>query len=338
MGQEEAQNITDKIEAAGLVGRGGAEYPTAKKWREVKEMESDKKYVICNASEGEIGLFKDIYILENHLEKVVKGVILALDYIGAETAYFNINRNYYDQVGGHLQEITNEYNRDGYDIRSFIEEPSYIGGEETALLNAIEGERTEPRLKPPFPSEKGLHQKPTLINNVETLFNVASVEEGSYEGKRFYCISGAVKNGGVYHLPEDQTIEKILRETGNFPSFDFFVQIGGSASGVVYNSRQIKEITMTGAGGLEVYHINSDPRELLLKWFSFYQRESCGKCIPCSQGSFNLKELTENHHDIPWEKIFKILDNTDKASFCGLGRSISNPIRSFYSNVLNNDD
>ncbi|MGM0482738.1 MAG: NADH-ubiquinone oxidoreductase-F iron-sulfur binding region domain-containing protein [Patescibacteria group bacterium] len=329
-----SEDIVKKIEEAGLIGRGGAGYPTAKKWKEVASMEADRKYVICNASEGEIGLFKDIFILDNYPEMVVKGMILALDYLGSKEALFNINQKYYGRAGQELYDIVNNYNHNGYYIGFYIKKPNYIGGEETALLNAIEGERTEPRMKPPYPSEEGLFGKPTIINNVETFYNVALVDEGSFENKRFYSISGEVKNPGVYRLPADWEIEKVLQETDNYPDFEFFAQIGGSASGEVLNQEQLKERKMSGAGGLEVYNIKRDPKDLLERWFDFYRKESCGKCTPCRMGSHQLFRLLQKNDEIPWKDIFKLLEATESTSFCGLGRSISVPVLSYYSNVL----
>jgi NADH:ubiquinone oxidoreductase subunit F (NADH-binding) len=327
-------DLIAKIEKAGLVGRGGAEYPTAKKWQEVKQAAGEPKYVICNASEGELGLFKDLYILKNHPEQVVKGMVLALDYLGAKDAFFNINEKYFRQVKSKLTKRVDDYNGRGYNIKFFIEEPSYIGGEETALLNAIEGKRTEPRLKPPYPSSAGLFGQPTLINNVETLYNVASVDDGTFADKRFYSISGEARKGGVYHLPADWDIEKILKETGNFPDFEFFVQIGGSASGLVCRQEQIKTQKATGAGSIEIYKKKTDPKKILSRWLEFYQRESCGKCAPCRAGTYQLYDLIKNRREIPWEEMFEILETTEETSFCALGRSISVPIKSYYENIV----
>lgn len=327
-------DIIVKIEKAGLVGRGGAGYPTAAKWQGVKKEIGEKKYVVCNASEGELGLFKDLHILKHYPEQVVKGIILALDYLNAKDAFFNLNKKYYRQIKFKLTPIIKKYNQKGYNIQIFSEEPSYIGGEETALLNAIEGKRTEPRLKPPYPSSFGLFGKPTIINNVETLYNVACVNDGVFDNKRFNSLSGKIKNRGVYHLPADWSIEKILKETGNYPDFDFFVQISGSASGLVYNKEQIKDQKMVGAGGLEVYDIKIKPQKIISRWLEFYQKESCGKCAPCRMGSFQLLNLIRSNKDIPWNELFEILEATKETSFCALGRSISEPIYSYYSNVL----
>ena len=327
-------DLMAKIEKAGLVGRGGAEYPTAKKWQEVGQAPGEKKYVVCNASEGEIGLFKDIYILKNYPDLVVKAMVLALDHLGAKDAFFNINKKYFKMVGAKLMPIIKKYNRKGYNLKIFVEEPSYIGGEETALLNAIQGKRTEPRLKPPYPSLAGLYGSPTLIHNVETLYNIACVANGAYEHKRFYCISKSGKKIGVYHLPDNWDIEKVLRETKNYPTYSFFVQVGGSASGIVFDGSQIKGKLASGAASLDVHSKKEDPKKILLRWLEFYQKESCGKCTPCRVGTFELYEMVKKSKAIPWKKMFEILETMDATSFCALGRSVSVPIRSYYLNVL----
>ena len=323
-----------KIEKAGLVGRGGAEYPTAKKWQSVKSAPGRQKYVICNASEGELGLFKDLYILKKYPEQVVKGMVLALDYLKTKDAFFNINEKYYRQIKLKLNKIIKKYNRRGYNIQIFPEKPSYIGGEETALLNAIEGKRVEPRLKPPYPSIAGLFGKPTLINNVETFYNIACVNENNFLNNRFYAVSGKVKNKGTYYLPADLTIEEILRKTGNYPAFAFFVQIGGSAAGAVLNSKQIEKQKMIGAGGLEVYDKKTDAKKIILRWVKFYQEESCGKCGPCRMGTYQLYDLINKRKSVPWKEIFEILETTEETSFCALGKSVSIPINSYYKNVF----
>jgi len=327
-------NLIVKIEKAGLVGRGGAEYPVARKWQDVKAAPSRPKYVICNASEGELGMFKDLYILKNYPEQVIRGMALAIDYLAAQHAFFNINEKYYQQLKSRLTGLIKKYETRGYHILISRKEPSYIGGEETALLNIIEGRRTEPRLKPPYPSVVGLFGKPTLINNVETFYNIACVDENVFVNKRFYCISGKVKKRGVYHLPADLTVERILKETGNYPDFDFFVQIGGSASGPVYNRQQIKKQKMVGAGGLEVYDKKTSPLQVISRWVKFYQKESCGKCGPCRAGTYQLYDLLKKRKSIPWNEIFNILETTEETSFCALGKSVSPPIKSYYKNVF----
>ncbi len=321
-----------------MVGRGGAGFPTASKWEMVKKAKGSPKYVVCNASEGEIGVFKDFFILENHLDKVLKGMVLAMDYLKTRHAFINLNGNYFKKLKGKLMPALKKYKAKGYDFTVYEEDPSYIGGEETALLNAIEGKRAQPRIKPPFPVEVGLYGKPTIINNVETFYDVALVAEGKFTHKRFFCVGGKAKNRGVFHLPATLTLYQILEKTKNLPTFDFFVQVGGSASGIVLNKDQLKDHPMSGAGSIEIYKANMKPRDLLMKWFKFYAEESCGKCTPCREGTFHLYELIRKHKTIPWEPILEIIDTMDKTSFCALGRSIGLPVKSYRMNVLKLSD
>jgi len=328
------QNLITKIKQAKLVGRGGAEFPTATKWEAVKKAKSHPKYVICNASEGELGVFKDFYILKKHLAEVVKGMVLAMDYLKTKEAYFNLNKNYYKKILRKLDATLRPYEKKGYRFKIFEETPSYIGGEETALLNAIEGKRLEPRRKPPYPVDVGLFGKPTIINNVETFFNVARVYDGAFKPNRFYCLSGKLRHPGVYYLPDHLTIYQILEATKNLPRFDFFVQIGGGASGLVLNQKQVKIQKMTGAGSLQVYRTSMKPRKLLLHWFKFYAKESCGKCTPCREGSYQLYQLVKKNKRVPWKKMMEIVEAMGKTSFCALGKSIMIPVKSYMANVL----
>ncbi len=334
MNTKTKETLLQKIEAAKLVGRGGAGFPTHLKWKFVDKAKGTKKYVICNASEGEIGLFKDIYILDHFTAEVFEGMKLAMDFLGSKYAWFNMNANYYRNLQEKLDALILEYKKKGYDIRVFQEKPSYIGGEETALLNAIEGKRPKPRLKPPFPAEKGLFGKPTLVHNVETLYNISQVNRGMFKNNRFYCLLGPVRYPGVYELPADMTLLEVLEKTNNVPEFDYFVQVGGSASGVVWNSEQLKTEKMSGGGSIEIYPADTPPKEMLLKWFEFYSKESCGKCTPCREGTYQLFEMVKQSKKIPWNKINEILDLLESASFCALGKSVPTAVRTYSENVL----
>jgi NADH:ubiquinone oxidoreductase subunit F (NADH-binding) len=327
--------VIEAIKKAGIVGRGGAEFPTAMKWEMVKKAKNKPKVVICNASEGELGIFKEFYILEHFPEKVFKGMAIAMDYLGTKEAYFNLNANYYKKLKRKLDALILKWKKKGYNFHIYQEHPSYIGGEETALLEGIEGKRVQPRIKPPYPVEKGLFGKPTLINNVETFFDVAEVAMGMFAKKRFYSISGHVKHAGVFHLPIGISLFQAMQKTDNIPDFDFFVQVGGGASGVVLNKDQLKTNKVTGAGSIEVYPAMIKPKELLLKWFKFYADESCGKCTPCREGTFHLLELVKKHDRIPWGQIMEIVETMEKTSFCGLGKSIGLPVKSYMHNILN---
>jgi NADH:ubiquinone oxidoreductase subunit F (NADH-binding) len=327
-------DIIEGLKKANIIGRGGAEYPAHLKWTAVKDAPGTPKYVICNVSEREPGVFKDYHILAKEPEKVFAGMKLAMQTVGATEGIFNLNMSYEKKFKKTFDSLLKKANDEGFKMRIYEELESYIGGEETALLNAIEGKRCEPRSKPPYPTLEGLYGKPTLIHNVETLYDAACVAEGKYEGNRFYSVSGAVDNIGVYHLPASLTVLDVLTKTKNIPKEPFFAQVGGGASGIVLNSEQLKTEKVRGTGAIIVHLLSEDPRELLLSWLTFFQRESCGKCTPCREGTYQLVRLLEDSKEIPWKKMQPIFDVLEKTAFCGLGRAVPLPVLSYYKNVL----
>jgi len=323
-------DILTKIKKAGLVGRGGAGFPTADKWEAVKKAKGANKYVVCNASEGEPGVAKDSYILENFSKEVVDGMKKAIDFLGAEKAYIYINHNYYKKFNKNLAKII------GKALIEFFIKPidsGYIGGEESSILNAIEGRRVEPRLRPPFPTTSGLWGCPTLINNVETFYNVSLVMSNRCKKERFYTISGDCLWTGVFSFPQSWTIEKILKETKNYPKFPFFIQVGGEGSGEVLDSSQLRR-PASGAGSITVYSVlKHKPENLIKGWLDFFLNESCGKCTPCREGVYRLREIM----DLPnsdWRLFVDLLNNLEEISFCGLGCVVPIPIKSYVNNVL----
>jgi NADH:ubiquinone oxidoreductase subunit F (NADH-binding) len=323
-------NILEKIKKAGLVGRGGTCFPTATKWKMVQKAEGEVKYVVCNAAEGEPGVKKDGYILENLAERVIDGINLAIDFLSAQKAYIFINHNYYKKFAKTLNKIISKA-----PIELFIKpiESGYIGGEESSILNAIEGKRIEPRLRPPFPTTNGLGGCPTLINNVETFLNVSLVACGKFTQTRFYTVGGDCLWDGVYELPDNYAIERVLKETNNFPKFPFFVQVGGDASGEVFNAKQLRR-PVSGAGSVRVYSIEKyGSYELIHNWLDFFINESCGKCTPCREGIYRLLELLKAEN-MDWRLFYELLDNLDEASFCGLGCVVPIPIKSYLENVF----
>ncbi|MCK4591957.1 hypothetical protein KAT63_00785 [Candidatus Parcubacteria bacterium] len=331
-------NIINKIKKANLVGRGGGCFPTAMKWEMVKKAAGNQKYVVCNASEGEPGVKKDGYILENFGERAIDGIKIAIDFLSARNkcgikGYIFINHEYYKNFGKKLNKII--ANDKKYKIELFIKPDGsgYIGGEETSILNAIEGKRVEPRLRPPFPTTNGLWNCPTLVNNVETFYNVSLAASNEYQKNRFYTVSGDCISVGVYELSDNLTIEKILKKTNNYPKFDFFVQVGGDASGEVLNSKQLDR-PASSAGSITIYNSKKyKPKEILRKWISFFVNESCGQCTPCREGVYRLNEII-NSSDINWKLLEELLNNLDEASFCGLGSVVPVPIRSYRKNIL----
>lgn len=324
--------IINKIKKAGLVGMGGASFPTDIKWGMVKKSIVNKKYVVCNAAEGEPGIKKDGYIIENFSEKLINGIEIAINFLNAEKGIIYINSEYYKKYKKNLIKIIGDL-----PIELF-EKPmnaGYIGGEESSVLNAIEGKRIEPRLRPPFPTTNGLWDCPTLINNVETFYNISLVNSGEYKKNRFYTISGNCINNGVYELSDNLTIYKILKQTKNYPKFAFFVQVGGDASGKVLNDKQLK-VKVSGAGSITIYNLKKyKSQKILKKWINFFLNESCGQCTPCREGIYRLSEIV-NSGNLDWNRIEELLNNLDETSFCGLGSTVSVPIRSYRRNVMNN--
>lgn len=325
-------DILTKIKSANLVGRGGASFSVATKWSTVKNTISTDKYVVCNASEGEPGVKKDLFIFEHHPEKVVDGMKIAMEFIGATKSYIYLNPKYYLKLSRRLKKLTK-----GTGIELFKKDHTagYAGGEESAAVNHIEGKRIEPRLKPPFIATNGLWDCPTIVNNVETFYNVSLVAADKYEKKRFYTVSGDCPNEGVCEYPEDWTIEKILKETNNYPKFNFFVQVGGDASGEVLNSSQLDK-PASGAGSITVYSvIKHKPNDLMKQWAYFFFNESCGQCTPCREGTFRLKEALKMKK-IDWQLVNDLLNNLEQTSFCGLGLVVSTPFKSYFNNVFKN--
>jgi len=344
----------DKIKSSGLTGRGGAGFPTWKKIEMVDLAEGNRKFVICNGSEGEPGVHKDEYILENYPERVVDGVRIAMTYLKYSQKGKRIN------VKGYLYLNTHLYRKYGQILRAIIhnddieifhkpEKAGYIGGEESALLNIMEGKVAEPRLRPPFPVTNGLWDYPTLINNVETFYDISLVMHNQYEGKRFYTINGDVRNKGVYSFPANWTINQVLIQVNNHlldldkngHKYDFFVQVGGDASGEILNNSQLNRVA-SGSASITVHSlIKHKPIKLLKKWVNFFFSESCGQCVPCREGTYRLNEFLKKKEiasasslQVDWQLFFVILNSTKESSLCGLGGSVHVPIYSYIENVL----
>jgi NADH-quinone oxidoreductase subunit F len=327
-----------EIEKAELVGRGGAAFPVVGKWRRIRDLDKPKKYVVCNASEGEPDVSKDYFLLEHHPGEVFKGLLLAMDFLETKEGYFYINKHYYQALQTQVDQLLASCQKRGYLVHLFIEEPSYIGGETGSLLNAIEGKKVQPRYKNPSPSVLGIFGVPVLLHNVETLYDVACVAEGTFEHTRLATISGdGVANPDVYRVRSDQNVLDILRQTNNYPSFDFFVQVGGGAAGEVLTSVQAATAVLSGSGSIKVFPKTISPYTFLQQLFAFYDRESCGKCSPCRDGAWQLVQLLaglNEQSELPWAEFSPIIKIMDKGSFCNLGKSIALPVRSYALNIL----
>lgn len=331
-------DLLQAIEQANLVGRGGAAFPVARKWRRIKDLAKPKKYVVCNASEGEPDVSKDFFLLENYPAEVFKGMLLAMDFLETKEGYFYINKKYYQALQAKIDSFLEFFQKQGYLIHLFLEEPSYIGGETGALLNSIEGKKVQPRYKNPSPSVLGIFGVPVLLHNVETLYDVACVAAGKFEQTRLATISGeGIAKPDVYRVKSEQSVSEILRQTGNYPDFDFFVQVGGGAAGEVLSSVQAETAILSGSGSIRVFPKTISPYSFLKNLFAFYTRESCGKCSPCRDGSWQLLQLLtglDEKSELPWAKFSPIIKIMDKGSFCNLGKSIALPVRSYAANIL----
>lgn len=326
----EKSDIIKKIRNAKLTGRGGGCFFTADKWEMVKGAGGNEKYVVCNASEGEPLVAKDFYILKNHPDVMVEGMKIALEFLEAKQGFIYLNPSYFRRLENILKKAVS-----GLPIELFCKPPraGYIGGEETSLLNTLEKKRTEPRLRPPYPPDYGLWGRPTLINNVETFYFAAKIKAGEYFGARFFCVDGDCLNGGVFELSENLSIKDILKKTGNYPDYDFFVQAGGGASGILLNQKQLDQ-KVAGSGSIVVYsYLKHEPLRLIKGWLEFFKRESCGQCTPCREGTYRLCEII-SRKKIDWKLFFAILGNMAETSFCGLGCSAVIPIRSFAENIM----
>lgn len=320
-------DIINKLKKSNLSGRSGSGFPTGLKWEMVKKIKAKKKYIICNASEGEPNISKDGFILENYPEEVVNGIKIALKTINNSSAYIYLRKDYFQKFGQKLKKIIGDS-----PIVLFKKPCGYLCGEESVLLNIIEGERSEPRLKPPFPTEKGLFGFPTLINNVETLYWVSKIAQNKYENKRFYSLSGDIKKQGIFELPEDWSIEKILKETSNYPNFDFFVQAGGGASGEILLPNELKQ-KPKGIGGIIIFNRKkTDPISLMRKWSQFFLKENCDKCVPCREGIFRMNQIlkTGKFDKKLIEDLVFVLEET---SFCGLGKGAALSFKSLINKL-----
>lgn len=322
-------DLIKKIKDSGLTGRGGAGFPTGQKWEAVKNAPGAKKYIIANGSEGEPGVTKDGFILENYPEEVVGGIKLAMKAINADEAYIVLKYELFEKYAAKLTEMVG-----GAKIKIFQKVGGYLSGEESTMLEAIEGKkRIEPREKPPYPTENGLWGYPTLINNIETFYAVYLIEIDKYQQERFYTISGETGNPGVYILPENWPLEKILHKTRNFPQNNFFIQAGGGASGKILTEEELDQKAY-GMGAIVIYdQKKTDPKKLMKKWLDFYFQENCGKCVPCREGVYRLRELL-NKAEVDWELVKEICLALRETSFCPLGKSVAVPMESLITKVI----
>ena len=362
MSQEE---VIDIIERSGLRGRGGGGFPTGKKWRLTKEVEGKQKYVVCNADEGDPGAFMDRSILEGDPHSVLEAMEIAGYAIGANKGYIYVRAEY--PIAVHRLEIAISQAREygilgnnifgtnfSFDIEIRLGAGAFVCGEETALLESIEGRRGQPRVKPPYPAQAGLWGKPTLINNVETFANIAqiilngpdwyaSIGTEKSKGTKVFALGGNVNNIGLVEVPMGTTLREIVYDIGGgLPNNREFkaAQTGGPSGGCIpkehldtpIDYESLKEIgSMMGSGGLIIMDDTKCMVCLAKFYLQFTVSESCGKCTPCRIGTKRMLEILEKlcngeGDEMDIYKLEKLAVNIQKSSICGLGQSAPNPV------------
>lgn len=332
--------VVEKLKEAKVFGKGGAAFPTWEKWQGVSEAEGNLKYIIVNSSEGEMGLFKDLYIWRNHMDKVFKGIDYGIKFLNCDVeVYIHINQNYYNELQGRIFQYINDYKWSGVKFHINIEDPSYIGGEASALMNIIETGVAQPKLRNKRTVVAGLFEKPTMMNNVETFYEVAETLDGTYNNTRFSGIFGdGIEKKFVAKHDVNATISQILKDNKINPNFDYFVQIGGSASGPVYNKTQLNDVIMTGAGSIEIFDKSKKNfLDFLKRLGNFYAKESCGKCMG-KKFATSLNEIIQKYNsveEIKIDELLPLINDMNKKTFCKLCKSFKTPFITYCNNILN---
>ncbi|MFA6667386.1 MAG: NADH-quinone oxidoreductase subunit NuoF [Bacilli bacterium] len=361
------QAVVDEVLASGLRGRGGAGFPTGKKWQFALNQVNEQKYVVCNGDEGDPGAFMDRSILEANPVNVIEGMMIAGYAIGARDGYFYVRAEYPIAVI-RLKKAIKELEEFGllgdnilgtkfsFRVHLRLGAGAFVCGEETALLNSIEGKRGMPRPRPPFPAVKGLWDKPTIINNVETLANVAyiinhgaseysKIGDADSKGTKIFALGGKVKNVGLVEVPMGTTLRTLIFDIGggivNDKKFQA-IQTGGPSGGCLTEADLDTPIdygsliaagSMMGSGGAIVMDEDNCMVDVAKFYLEFICDESCGKCTPCRIGTKRLLEvltrITNGNGSMEDLDLLKSLASTIKTgALCGLGQTAANPVLS----------
>ena len=364
-----SEGVIRELTEAKLLGRGGAAFPTGRKWDAVAKAQARPHYMVCNADESEPGTFKDRVLMEGDPFAVVEGMTIAAMATGCEQGYLYV-RGEYPLARARIENAIGQARAHGllgpdvagsgmsFDIEVRRGAGAYICGEETALFNSIEGKRGEPRNKPPFPVQAGLFGKPTLVNNVETLVNVLDIlNEGSAAyakigtpestGTRLFCLSGHVREPGLYEVPMGTTLRALMGLAGGLREGRTLraVLLGGAAGSFVTESQLDVPLTFEGtraigatlgSGAVIVFDDTAELEEVLLRIARFFRDESCGQCVPCRVGTVRQEEalkriLSERDKSLRESDIALLSDIAQAmrdASICGLGQTAASAIGS----------
>jgi NADH-quinone oxidoreductase subunit F len=336
--------VIRQVSESRLLGRGGAAFPTGRKWESVARASARPHYLVCNADESEPGTFKDRVLMEHDPFALVEGMAIAAFATGSEKGYIYI-RDEYPLARKRVEQAIAQSRAAGMlDVEIEVRRGAgaYICGEETALFNSIEGKRGEPRNKPPFPVDVGLFGKPTLVNNVETLFNVLDIVNGEFGDTRIFCVSGHVERPGVYEVPLGTRLRSVLDMAG---AGKIQAVLLGGAAGSFLTSAQLdvplsfegtRAIGATmGSGAVIVFDETADMKKVLLRIARFFRDESCGQCVPCRVGTKRQEEILERmfqarNGDSQADVMLlsDIAQAMRDASICGLGQTAANAIAS----------
>ncbi len=378
-----SEEVISLVKESGLRGRGGAGFSTGLKWSFTAQAQGDQKYIICNADEGEPGTFKDRLILEGDPHSIIEAMAIAGYAVGSDKGYVYI-RGEYDQSIQKIKTAISKAKEEGFlgkdilgtgfsfDIEVREGAGAYICGEETALIESIEGKRGEPRIKPPYPPVSGLWGKPTIVNNVETLANIPRIILNGPEwfnskgtkncpGTKVFTLIGDINNRGLIEVPMGITLRQIIYEIGGgIPGGRKFklAQTGGTSGGCL--PEEMLDIPMDydtlaeagsalGSGAMLIMDDTHSIIDIAKSFMKFFLHESCGKCTPCRQGTAALYHIICNiekgigkEQDI--EDIKTLCDTMKETAFCGLGQAAPNPIittlkyfeEEYYSNLVMN--
>jgi len=363
-----ADEVVGQIEASGLRGRGGAGFPTGRKWRMVAQARGVRKYVICNGDEGDPGAFMDRMILESYPYRVIEGMIIAAWAVGASEGRFYIRHEYplaVERIRAAIEVMRTRGmlgsgmggSAFSFDVEIAEGAGAFVCGEETALIASIEGQRGMPVLRPPYPAQQGLWDKPTLINNVETLAMVPwIVRHGGEEfaklgtqkskGTKVFALTGKVRRGGLIEVPMGVTIRQIVEEIGGGVELSEegrrfkAVQIGGPSGGCIPASLADTKVdyeslgavgAIMGSGGLVVLDDGDCMVDMARYFLHFTQAESCGKCTFCRVGTQRMLEILDRFCQgkavaADMKKLEELADQVKCSSLCGLGQTAPNPV------------
>jgi NADH-quinone oxidoreductase subunit F len=361
------QAVLLAVKASGLVGRGGAAFPTGIKWEGAAKAQGHPKYIVCNADESEPGTFKDRILMEEDPHRTLEGMIIAAHAVGASQGYIYVRGEFpyaFKVMGDALEEArrAGALGKDifgaglGFDIELRLGAGAYVCGEETALLESIEGKRGLPRIKPPFPTTHGLFGKPTVINNVETFCNVPLIlDRGAAEyrnmgtekspGPKLFCVSGQIRRPGLYEVPFGVTLRHLLFDLagGLKPGRRLRAALLGGAAGAFAVEKDL-DVSLSfeqlsaaglplGSGAVMVFDDSADMGEVLKRTAHFFADESCGKCYPCQLGTVRQYEILDrvaSGHAVEGdrERLLDVSGTMIDASLCGLGQTAATAVLS----------